>query len=377
MSQQKRSNWIGYEPPYNTLRNPRAGFNAIYKSGSNNLYSYHVKYAVLGSPTAAMAHRMHVDNITALDYKDVVINKRQDLLLSSLIRNAGVDLSLFQFYAVHVNYKWNGNEFIPTEPTILAGEDVRINKDDDRGYYSKIFVSNWRDAKTKDKDLDWYYKYNPETSVILEQIRNDAKDADIDLDSDSGIEKALRNYRGQVRILNFTGEFPYPVPMIDSVLPDMLSEYYISLYTQGQTIDGFIAKTVAFIKSGTTEEDDEAINDMLDWLGTEGTRGIYVKEVKEVDDIEKIMKVVNFEGNYNDRMFEITEKRIRRNILQSFDNLPELLVYSGDGALFGTNPETWENAEKYYFKRTAYLREFLKHTLEDTLKVKLTLENEA
>lgn len=377
MSQKKTSNWIGYQPPYNTLQNPRAGFDSIYRSGSNNLYSYHVKYSVLGSPTASMAHRMHVDNITALDYEDRIINKRKDLLLSSLIRNAGIDLSLFQYYAIHLNYKWDGESFIPTEPVILPGEDVRVNKEDDRGYYSKIFVSNWRENQIRNKDLDWYYKYNPDTSVILEQIRNDAKDADIDLDTDSGIEKALRNYRGQVRLLNYTGEFPYPVPMVDSSLPDMLSEYQISMYTQAQTTDGFMGKTVAFIRSGTSSEDEKKEEDLIDWLGTEGSSGVYVIPVKDVDDIDKIMKVVSLKGSYDDKLFEGADRRIRRNILQAFDNLPELLVYSGDGALFGTNPDTWENAEKYYFKRTAYLREYLKHTMEDTLKIKLELENEA
>lgn len=378
-SPRKKSNWVGYEPPYNVLDNPRKGFNAIYKSGSNNLYSYYLKYAVFGSPTASMAHRMHVDNITALDYKDVVINKRKGTLLSSLVRNAGIDLSLFQTYAIHVNYKWNDEKqnFEVVEPTVLPFEDVRINKEDDHGHYTKVYVHNWRDGKAKDKDINWYYKFNPDRNVILSQIRKDAEDMDIDMDTDEGFEAALRNYRGQVRVNNFTGEFPYATPMVDAVLPDMLSEYYISLYTQGQTIDGFISKAVAFIKSGTNEEDEERVNDMIEWLGTEGSRGIYVQQVKEIDDIDKVMKLVNFQGNFQDGLFQATEKRLRENILSAFDNLPKLLVFSGDGALFGTNPETWKNAEDYYFRRTAYLREYLKRTLEDTLNIQMTLENEA
>lgn len=372
MRKRQKNNWIGYQPPYSQLDNPRKGFDSIYLSGRNNLYPYHLKYSVLGSPTGSMAHRTHVDNIADIEIKeDYLINKRKETLLSSLIRNGAVDLSLFQFYAIHTNYKWDGDTFIPANPTILPAEDVRINKEDDHGYYSKIFVSDWRSNKVKDEDLSWYYKYNPTESVIMEQIRNDAKERDIDLNTDAGIEEALRNYRGQVRILNLTGEFPYPIPMCDSVLPDMLSEYYISMYTQGQAFNGFLGKTVAFVKSGTSEEDAELVEDMIDWLGTEGTTGVYVKEVQEVDDIDKIMNIVSFKGNFDDEMFKTTEKRLRRNILQSFDNLPELLVYSGDGALFGTNPETWLNAEKYYYDNTAYLRNFLKRTLEDTLKIEL------
>lgn len=364
--------WIGYEPPYNSLKNPRAGFNAIYQSGSNNLYTYHLKYSVLGSSTGAMAHRRHVDNIAAIEgYKNRVINNRKDILLSSLIRNAAVDLSLFQYYFIHINYRWDGENFIPVNPTILAGEDCRVNKEDNHGYYSKIFVSDWRKNKVKDKDVPWFYKYNPSQSAIMEQIKNDAKNADIDMSTDEGIENALRNYRGQVRYLNQTGEFPYPIPMADSVIPDMLSEYFISMYTQGQSFTGFLGKTVAFVQAGTSSEDDDTANDLYDWLGAEGAPGIYVKEVKSVEDIDKIMKVVNFESSFNDRMFEVTEKRLRRNILQSFDNLPEILVYSGDGAMFGTNPETWKNAEATYFENTQYLRDFLKYTLEDTLKIEL------
>lgn len=371
MSKKGQNNWVGYQPPYNSLKDPRAGFDSIYKSGRNNLYPYHLKFSVQGSPTGAMAHRMHTDNIASLDYKNRTINKSRDILLSSVVRNAAIDLSLFQFYAIHVNYKWDGENFIPVNPTILPAEDVRLNKEDDHGNFSKIFVSDWREAKKRNEEIDWYYKYNPETSVIFSQIRKDAEDAEIDLDTDEGISEALRNYRGQVRILNYTGEFPYPVAMADSVLPDMLSEYYVSMYTQGQSFTGFLGKTVAFVVDGTSDEDEDAEDEMFDWMGAEGSAGVFVKKVTNVDDIDKVMKIVNFPSSFDDKMFEVTEKRLRRNILQCFDNLPEILVYSGDGAMFGTNPETWENAEAYYFKRTRYLRDYLKETLEDTLKITL------
>ena len=55
------------------------------------------------------------------------------------------------------------------------------------------------------------------------------------------------------------------------------------------------------------------------------------------------------------------------------DNLPKVLVYSGDGALFGTNPETFENAKIFYNENTRYLRDLLSRTLSDTLNIDLNL----
>lgn len=377
----RQSKLIGYSKPLNKIANPRAGLDSIYLYGSNNLYPYYVKNAILGSPTASLAHRAHKNNIAkGVNIKDFVINKRKDILLSSLNDSASVDTSMFGGFYIHLNYEWDisKEKFIPVNPTILPFEDCRINKEDDAGNFSKVFVDNFLDAKRgmfKPDKVDWYYKYNPDNSVILKQIKKDADKKGLDLSTDEGKKEALRGFRGQVRFCNSTSEFPYPTSIADSVLGDCLSEYFISRYTYGQTVNGFMGKVVAFLKEGDSEENKEFEDDLVDWLSTDGANGIYVQTIQNVDDIDKVLVIKNFESNFNDELFKETTERLRDNILGAFDNLPKILVYSGDGALFGTNPETWKNAEQYFYKNTEYLRDWKNRMLSDTLNLNLDETN--
>lgn len=369
---------IGYRKPLNKIANPREGLDSIYLYGSNNLYPYYVQNSILGSPTGAMAHRLHSRFISGrLGIEDILINKRRDLWLSSLKDIAGSDVSMFSAYYIHVNYGYDVDTetFYPKDPTILPFENCRISKEDDHGFYSKVFVEDFLNdtSRFKASKAKWYYRYDPTPSVIKAQILNDAKENDIDTSTPEGIEEALRSYRGQVRFCNLTAEFPYPTSIADAALMDMCSEYFISEYTYGQTGNGFMGKTVAFLKEGTSEEDILAQSQMLDWLGTANSSGIYGQAVKHTDDIDKILSIKTFPSQFDDKLFQVTTERIQSNILGAFDNAPKILIQSGDGALFGTNPETWDNAEKLYSKNTEYARKFLERTLSDTLKINIPI----
>lgn len=368
--------YIGYTKPSQKLAKKWLGVENIYLHGTDNLYPYFLKNAVLGSPTASLAHGMHSRNIAkGLEIEDFVINKRKGLYLSNINDAISADLSIFNSFAIHVNYGYDADRdsFFPTNPTVIPMEDIRINKEDDHGYYSKIFAYDFWKGSRKSWDnkanVKWYYKYNPDKDVILTQIKKDAEELGLDLNTEEGINEALRNFRGQIRLCNYTGEFPYPTSKADVVMNDCISEYLISRYTIGQAANGFLGKAVAFVKKGTNEDDEDTEEDLMDWLGAEGASGIYVKFVNEVDDIEKIMKVVDFKPVFDDALFEKTEKRLQNNILGAFDNLPKILVYSGEGALFGTNPETWENAEKFYYSNTQPLRDWKNKMLIETLQL--------
>ena len=129
-----------------------------------------------------------------------------------------------------------------------------------------------------------------------------------------------------------------------------------------------------FLKKGTGDENDEIEKDIEGWVGVDNSGGVYVQFVDDTDDIEKMVKSVKLESSFNDKMFEKTETSLSRKILGAFDNLPQILVYSGDGALFGTNPETFENAKIFYNENTHYLRELVSRTLSDTLDIQLDLK---
>src|SRR5690554_241729 len=369
---------LGYQKPISELVNKRAGLNAIYKNGANDLYPLFTQNAILGSATGSLAHKMHTRYIAGkLGIQDRVINTRSEEMLSTLVQATAAAISMHGRYFIHVNYKYNPetDKFEPKQPTILDNIKCRLNAEDDRGNWSKVFYDDFtkKSGRFKPTNSNWYYRYDPSTSAIKKQIENDAREGGIDLSTPEGIESALLNFRGQVRYVKSTSDWPYTISSADSVLYDCVSEYFISKYVYAQTANGFADKQMLFMKKGTGEENDEVEEDIASWVGIDNSGGVYVQFVDDTDDIEKMVKSVKLESSFNDKMFEKTESSLSEKILGAFDNLPKVLVYSGDGALFGTNPETFENAKIFYNENTRYLRDLLSRTLSDTLNIDLNL----
>lgn len=250
-----------------------------------------------------------------------------------------------------------------------------MNKEDDDGNWSKVFYDDFTQTSGlfQQTKKNWYYRYNTDTSVIMKQIKNDAKELDIDLTTDDGIRQALLSYRGQVRYVKTTNDVPYTISPVDSVLYDCVSEFFISKYLYAQTANGFAGKQLIFIKKGAEDEFEEQKRDLDDWIGIDNAGGIYAQWVDEVEDIKKLVNTVKLESTFDDKMLDKTSDHLRDKILGAFDNLPKVLVNAGDGALFGTNPETFENARKFYDSNTTYLRELLNTTLSETLGYDLQL----
>lgn len=370
----KKGSAIKFKKPLSLLKNEKEGLNAIYMNGHNDLYPYHVEKAINESSTASLAHRMHYKYIAGiLGIEDFVVNNITGDTLSLLRTAAAVDLSYHNGFFIHINYAFDveTDSFKPVNPTILNYPDCRLNKQDDKGYWSKVFVDDFSKTTGKfnsKKTGKWYYRYNPDKSVIIKQIKKDAEINEIE-----DVEEALRSYRGQVAYVKATAERPYTTSIADAVLNDCVSEAYISQYVNAQTVNGFAGKAVAFIRAGDDEEENEAIEMVQNWIGTDNSGGIYVQTVDDTDDVEKMLKVVNFQGTFDDKMFEKTERSLRKKILGAFDNLPEILVYSGEGAMFGSNPETYVNAQKFYSNNTQELRELLNNSFLRILGIDMKL----
>ena len=370
---------IGYRKPINKLQNKQSGLSAVWTNGANNLYPLYVQNSIDGSPTGSRAHKMHVDYIVGeLSIPDVLVNAKKEYYLSNILFSAGSDLSAQGGFYIHRNLKWEVDKFVTDDTSIIPFENARINKEDDHGFYSKIYVSDkfssygWHSFK--EKDLDFYYRFTNKQSEIKYQIEDYAKKNGIDTTTEEGLLKAVQSFPGQIRFVNDSVEFPYPSSPVASVLPDMESEYAISHYTNEQSINGFMGKVVAFVMEDDGSTDEDASNKLEQWLGTEGSGGIFVQMMKNTDDPDKLIVIKKFESNFDDKLFEVTCKRLRQNILGAFDNLPEILIYAGDGALFGTNPETFENARKFYSSNTRKKRQFLNKVISETLGIEFELK---
>lgn len=359
----------GIQKPVRKLENKQSGLNSFWANGDNNLYPLYVSRTIQGSPTGSRAHKLNADYVAGtLSIKDVIVNSKKGYYLSNIIKASARDLVSQGAFFVHRNifFDANSERFLTEDTSVIPYEHVRINKQDDNGHYSIFFVSE-RFASIeytnfeKDKPKK-YYKYTDNQDEIRYQIKDFANKNDIDIETDEGFVHAVRSFPGQIFYANHEMVFPYPYSPLESVLLDMETEYYISVYANTQSTTGFLGKAVAFVveDSHLDEDEDHSKNDDLEsFLGAEGSGGIYVQRIKNTDDPDKLMNIKTFDSVFDDKMHEVTAKRIRKNILGVFDNLPELLVFSGEGALFGTNPETFENAKTFYKENTREKREYL------------------
>jgi len=79
--------------------------------------------------------------------------------------------------------------------------------------------------------------------------------------------------------------------------------------------------------------------------------------------VRRKVHIEQLQPQFDDKLFEVTDKRLRRNILGAFNNVPEALVSASDGALFGTNAETYKEMKLFYSEQTEEEREKLQETL--------------
>jgi len=343
----------------------------IYLNGDNNLYPYEVEAVISNSPTAlrcasVMAkyisgEGVYVDNEKELvKYKDLpIINKKKGYKITDIIEMASRSISKQKGAWFHIGYGIIEGQIKPVSLDVLDYVKPRLSKEDTEENMGKIYVKDWdnKTAFAKKEDDNWCYPFNSNEDVILAQIKADSNN-DV-----SDLAKAIKNYRGQIYYLNLTPEYIYAVSPIHAAYNDADTENRISMYTNAQTREGFLGKTVV-LTQGLDEDQEEATKeDLKGFLGAENSSSVYYLNVDQVTSLDEVLKIIQLKAQFDDKLFEVTDKRILRNIFGAFNNIPPALVLSGEGSLFGTNSETYKEMKVFYSEQTREEREKLERAL--------------
>ena len=251
---------------------------------------------------------------------------------------------------------------------ILDYSNSRISKEDDNEYKGKIYYKDYQVKETFYKSRSentetWYYPYNPNPDIVIAQMKADAR-AGLGLkkEDDVTVEQMVKHYRGQVFYLNMTPKYKYALSKFDSVFNDADSEFRFSLYVNREMRTGFLGKVIAIIKGD--DEDGNAKKDLGKLLGAENVGSLLVLEAEQTDEVDKILKIEQLKAQIDDKMFVEQDKRIRRNILGAANNLPEPLIYAGEGALFGTSGDTYREMKLFYQEQTQKERKAIEKALK-------------
>lgn len=346
----------------------------IYSRDTDNLYPLRIEGIINNSPTARRCANLMSKYIAGAGAEQDFIINRKDETINDIIAQA-CDSIAYQ-YGVYflVKYKIDeekiadGLHFKIGDVEVLDYVRMAKSKEDDNGksgkYYKLDLDQQGSGFKKANEKTPYYYPFNKKREVILSQMQKDCKDKGI---SEPTIQQLIQNHRGQVYYLNLTPSYTYALPLVDSVYNDCDTEYRMSLYNNKQTRCGFLGKTI-ITKFKNDDFDDfhsdgdhyrpnpsekDFNEEIRQSLGVEGSSDVLIIDVpaSSTDDLRKAFAVENIKAQFDDKIFEALEKTTERKIMKAFNNIPEALVNAGNGALFGTNAETYQQMKAFYWEQ--------------------------
>lgn len=347
----------------------------IFLRDFENDYPLRMENIINSSPTGKRSSIMMAKFIFGRgvsENKDQIINKKGQTL-NNVARIAANCVSkqygvyFFTSWTVDLDEELNDLKpiFRPTDLKVLDYVPMAKSQPDDDGFPGKFYQLK-QDSKGKFQRVDnktkWFYPYNNDPKVIIKQMKNDCELKGI---KEPTTQDLIRNYRGQVYYLNLTPEYHYALPPWDAVYNDMDSEYRISNYTNTQSRNGWLGKTIIKKMGGDDEEDKEFDQELKKSMGAENSADIFVINYPqdEVDDINKALIVDQLKPQYDDKLFDSTKRSLRQNISGSFNNPPESMIFASESALFAPNSDTFTEMKKFYWEQNEDERTELEATL--------------
>lgn len=345
----------------------------VYQNGDNNLYPNEIESVITNSPTASRCAAIMAkyiagkgvigDDGAEIDIEQLpIINSAKNYTIIDIIDIASRNIAKHKgcWFKVDYGIEFDGDNPVikPVSIDVIDYLKPRISKEDSDGNKGKVYISDWGENEVFKKNKDnWFYPFNSNQDVILAQIKAD-NDGDVE-----DLEEAIKNYRGQIYYLNLTPEYIYSISPAHAVYNDCDTEYRMSAYSNEQTRSGFLGKTTVVTQGLEQEQEEQVKLDLQTFLGPEGSGNMYHLNVEQATSLEEVIKFVQLKPNFDDKLFESTDKRILRNIFGAFNNIPPALVLASEGSLFGTNADTYEEMKKFYTEQTEEERSKLERTL--------------
>lgn len=343
----------------------------VYYNGDNNLYPNEIERVISNSPIAVRAAKVMAKYISGsgvlsgdsgveIERDELpIINNKQNLNIADILDIGGRSLAMqggvFLWRGIGVD---QDGQLIGKQIEVLDYKKCRITKEDSDENAGKIYFRDWEKPENKDNKAHWFYPFSNNQDVILAQMKRDFRERYGDKE-EFNLEDAIKSFRGQVLFLNSTPEYTYPLSPFDSVYNDSDSDYRISLYNNTQVRDGFLGKVITLTQGLDDEKAKEVAEDLALFLGAENSGSIYHLDVEQTENLDNILKVIQLKPQFDDKLFVETDKRNRRNILGTANNLPSQMLYADDGAMFTAGADAFAEYKKFYSEQTEDERRML------------------
>lgn len=316
----------------------------VYNHGKNNAHPSLIETLIEGSVTAKTAVDKVAKSIYGMSFGEVgeiVVNSKGQTL-NEVFRAAAREYSKHSQVYIHVGYN---AEFERNSIRVIPNTYCRKGKDDDSGHISKIVVyDNWDKSKStriKPSEFQYVDVFNPKKAVVKAQM-----------------EKAgsIRDYRGQILHIQKDSNAIYSLSDLHPVMDDALLEAQAAQFRRRGGDEGFLNTKVMVVRPFADDDEEREFRDTMKGLkGADNSGGVLVLEATQPsDDLNKEIVLEDLSSPYNDKLFEYSEHRARKNIALAF-GVPLPLLDSSEGSnLFGNSGELirqmkimlWENRDE-------------------------------
>jgi len=286
-------------------------------------------------------------------------------------------------YAKHNNcylqISYDGNYEIKAIVVVPVTE-VRIGKADDKGYSGKyIIYNNWDRTKSKQiksSNFEYYDRFNPDKKVIEGQVEKSGK---------NGKGGIISDYNGQILHVSKDKTYVYSLSDLNPVLSEALLESNSQTFRSRGASKGFLNTKLLTVQPFKDDPTRKAFKkDLKDLQGAENSSEVLLLETSQMnEDIDKQIKLDDLSGEYNDKLFEYSDKQAEKSICKAF-TVPLMLVSQTDNSLFGSSGEMlkeakvqlWESREEDRDQFEEVFASLMKLFQEDKqIKEGLTIQN--
>lgn len=336
----------------------KVGSSEVYENGVNNQYPREIELAINNSPSATLGASTKEKFLIGQGFNldnDTIVNKKLGLSLYQVGRAVARTLARQGGFFIHVAYGIDDRGmFVPNHLQNLNYTKCRVAKNDDIGYEGAIYYSDWNKSggfNFKKKSAKWFYPFDNNQDVIKAQLKRDAGITHNNELSKDELRMMIQKQRGQVLFVNSTPEYVYPLSPIDSAYNDADTEYRIAIYANNSARHGFQKKKIIVTNNLDTDENDSVNESLRAMLGVDGTAAYVHLEVENIENLDSYIKIIELAADFDDKQFEITQQRVRKNILGCF-GVPEALVSTTDINVFGNSGESYKQMKAFYNQQT-------------------------
>jgi len=338
----------------------------IYANGSDNDYPERVKRVINNSITAKSSAEQLSSYLIGEGFNlgnETVVNRFKDLDRYDVLKSACENASIQKGFYIHVNYTIEG---VVDYVDIIPYEKIRSLKKDDLGFDGGyVYKENWAKEKSfsfKKSESKYFYTYNRNIDVINKQRIKDAG-------NNADIQSLKSKYRGQLLFVNLEPNTIYPLSFIDPCYNDADTEFRISLLRNKKTRTGFVEANVFIVR----DEETLTVDQIKGLYGSENQGNALYVVADTLDPGQKLedaIHVQTIKSDINKDLFADWVKDIKNNIRNSFCRIPQILVESGDGALFGANADAMGKAHNSYNNSTAKYRKIIEKAFREVFQDK-------